>query len=66
MSLFLGRPDDGDEHDLVLMSVWRDLAAIRAFKGEAWQEARLLPEERELSESASVWHVHAESVGTVG
>jgi heme-degrading monooxygenase HmoA len=66
VSLFLGRPDDGDDHDLVLLSVWRDLAAIRAFKGDAWREARLLPEELALSESASVWHVHAEPEGTVG
>ena len=61
--LFLGRPDDGDDHALVVVSVWRDLDAIRAFKGDAWREARLLPEELELSESASVWHVQAESVG---
>jgi heme-degrading monooxygenase HmoA len=63
VSLFLGRPDDGDDHDLVLVSVWRDIEAIRAFKGEAWREARLLPEELELSESAFVWHVLGEPVG---
>lgn len=63
LSLFLGRPDDGDDHDLVLLSVWRDLDALRAFKGDAWREARLLPEEVELSESTSVSHVLAERVG---
>ena len=63
ISLFLGRPGDGDDHDLVLVSVWQDLDAIRAFKGDAWRKARLLPEELELSESASVWHVLGESVG---
>ncbi len=63
LSLFLGRPDDGDDRDLVLVSVWRDVEALRAFKGDAWKEARLLPEEIELSESASVSHVVAELVG---
>jgi heme-degrading monooxygenase HmoA len=62
VSLFLGRPDDGDERDLVLISVWRDLAALRAFKGDAWREARLLPEEVELAESTSVTHVMADVV----
>lgn len=63
LSLFVGRPDDGDDRDLVLVSVWRDEEALRAFKGDAWKEARLLPEEIELSESASVSHVVAELVG---
>ena len=63
VSLLVGRPDDGDERDLMLVSVWRDLEALRAFKGDAWREARLLPEELGLSESASVSHVMAESIG---
>ncbi len=56
-ALFLGRPEDGDDHDLVLLSVWRDLGALRPFMGDAWREARLPPEEVELSQSASVSHV---------
>jgi hypothetical protein len=62
LTVWLGRPDDCDDHDLVLRSVWRDLEGLRAFKGDARREARLLPEEVELSESAAVSHVLVETV----
>jgi len=62
VALLLGRPDEGDGDELVLVSLWRDLAAVRAFKGDAWREARLLPEEIELTAAASVSHVVVDTV----
>lgn len=62
VALFLGRPAGEDGDELVLLTVWRDLEALRAFKGDAWQDARLLPEEAELAESASVSHVLVDTV----
>ena len=62
VALLLGRPDESDGDELVLVSLWRDLDAVRAFKGDAWREARLLPEEIELTAVASVSHVVVDTV----
>ena len=62
VALLLGRPDKSDGDELVLVTLWRDLDAVRAFKGDAWREARLLPEELELTAAASVSHVVVDAV----
>lgn len=43
-------------HEFVIVSVWRDLESLKAFAGETWQEAIILPGEAVLLSSASVRH----------
>jgi transposase/quinol monooxygenase YgiN len=42
--------------ELVIVSVWKDLASVRAFVGERWEEVLILPGEAELMEEARVQH----------
>jgi transposase/quinol monooxygenase YgiN len=42
--------------EFVIVSVWRDLESLKAFAGEAWQEAIILPGEAVLLHTASVRH----------
>jgi len=54
---FFGGGADGDEDRVVFISIWEDLAAVKARFGEAWRES-LLPEGyADLIESCSVRHV---------
>jgi transposase/heme-degrading monooxygenase HmoA len=53
------RPDD-----FVLVSLWTDLESIRAFVGERWQEAIILPGEADLLHEVSVRHFD-ESYGSL-
>lgn len=48
------RPDRPD--DLVFVSLWADLASLRAFAGARWQEASILPGEADLLEEVAVRH----------
>ena len=45
------RPDD-----FAVVSLWRDIDSIRAFVGEHWQEAIILPGEADLLRAVSVQH----------
>jgi transposase/quinol monooxygenase YgiN len=49
-------PPAGHHHEFVIVSVWRDLESLKAFAGEAWQEAIILPGEAVLLHTASVRH----------
>lgn len=46
-----GRPDI-----FVLTTIWRDLPSLKAFAGETWREAIVLPGEADLLEEATVEH----------
>jgi transposase/quinol monooxygenase YgiN len=48
------RPERPDT--FVLVSVWKDLASVRAFAGDQWQQARIVPGEADLLEEVSVRH----------
>ena len=39
-----------------MVSVWRDLAAVKEFAGEQWREAVVLPGEAHLVEETIVYH----------
>jgi transposase/quinol monooxygenase YgiN len=49
-------PPAGRRDEFVIVSVWRDLESLKAFAGEAWQEAIILPGEAVLLHTASVRH----------
>jgi transposase/quinol monooxygenase YgiN len=46
-----GRPDD-----FVFISLWRDLESLKAFTGERWEAASILPGEADLLERVAVQH----------
>lgn len=46
-----GRPDD-----FVFVSLWRDLESLRAFTGDHWEAASILPGEADLLERVAVQH----------
>lgn len=47
---------DESVDEFVIVSVWRDLESLKAFAGESWQEAIILPGEAVLLNTASVRH----------
>jgi transposase/quinol monooxygenase YgiN len=49
-------PPAGRRDEFVIVSVWRDLESLKAFAGETWQEAIILPGEAILLHTASVRH----------
>ena len=48
------RPETPDEFCMVM--VWKDLEAMKAFVGEDWQSAHILPEEAEMVRDRSIHH----------
>jgi len=48
------RPDRPD--DFIFVSVWQDLESLRAFVGEEWQRAIIIPGEADLLAEVSVRH----------
>lgn len=50
----LPRPETPD--DFCMVMVWRDLDAMRAFVGEDWRSAHILPEEAALVRERSIHH----------
>jgi transposase/quinol monooxygenase YgiN len=49
-------PPAGRLDEFVIISVWQDLESLKAFAGETWQEAIILPGEAVLLVTASVQH----------
>jgi heme-degrading monooxygenase HmoA len=56
LRLEVGRPTDPNGDRYVVMSVWRDLAALKAFAGERWEEPRIRPDEIGLIEDLVLEH----------
>jgi transposase/quinol monooxygenase YgiN len=56
LAVHVGKPAAGRSDDFVLVSVWRDLPSLKAFAGERWDEALILPGEADLLEEAAVEH----------
>jgi quinol monooxygenase YgiN len=52
---FAGRPH-GDSREFVMVSVWSDLDAVRAFAGDDYERPMLFAETEELIEEAWLHH----------
>jgi heme-degrading monooxygenase HmoA len=48
LDVSLGVPIDGDDDRFLMVTVWRDVEALRGFTGQRWREVRVLPEEQGL------------------
>lgn len=47
---------DESPNDFIVVSLWSDIASLRAFVGEAWTQAIIMPGEADLLETARVEH----------
>jgi heme-degrading monooxygenase HmoA len=52
----VGLPMPPNADEFLMVTVWRDLDALRGFAGADWHTARLLPEERPLLRETVVHH----------
>ena len=56
LAVSIGEPTSARPEEFVVVSVWRDLEHLKAFTGDRWREATILPGEADLLEAASVAH----------
>ncbi len=57
LGYFFGESLSGDDHDLVFISVWRDLDSVKTRFGENWQLSFLPEGYEDLIENCSIRHV---------
>ena len=57
LGYFFGENLSTDEHDLVFISVWKDLDAVKSRFGDEWEESFLPEGYEEIIESCSIRHV---------
>jgi hypothetical protein len=62
VSLHVGCPLDDPPEEFLVMSVWQDLASMRAFIGPRWREAVVLPGEEHLVLHSIVDHYDGEQM----
>jgi heme-degrading monooxygenase HmoA len=58
----VGRPREPSSTEYLYVTVWDDVASIRAFAGDRWQEAVIAPDEQHLL--ADTWIAHYEALET--
>ena len=67
VSVHFGTPTEHTPDEYVVVSVWRDLDALRGFAGDTWNEPKLSLTEAHLLEEATVHHYRngdGESLGS--
>jgi heme-degrading monooxygenase HmoA len=55
----VGRPREPSSTEYLHVTVWDDVESIRAFAGEAWQEAVITPDEEHLLKATWIGHYEA-------
>lgn len=58
IDLFIGLPIDEDSNEFMMTSFWKDIASIKKFSGEQWQNAVIDEREKHLVKSASMEHYY--------
>ena len=61
VSLHVGTPLEDPPQEFLLMSIWQDLAAIRAAFGHRWRDSFVLPGEEHLVAEAIVDHYECQA-----
>ena len=56
VSVTVGRPLDTSPEDFLMVTVWRDLDALKGFAGEQWQNPVIDPEAAHLLKETFVDH----------
>ena len=57
LGYFFGQSLSSDENDLVFISIWRDLEAIKSRFGDDWEVSYLPEGYEEIIESCSIRHI---------
>ncbi|MHC4218777.1 MAG: antibiotic biosynthesis monooxygenase family protein [Planctomycetota bacterium] len=58
VSAQVGLPSEESPQEFLMITIWRDLDALKGFTGDNWTEAVIDPKEAPLVESAHVCHFH--------
>jgi heme-degrading monooxygenase HmoA len=56
LAFYAGEPIEDAEDEFTMVTLWRDLEAVRAFAGADWHEAVFHGEEAELAQDVTVEH----------
>lgn len=56
LGYFAGEPFDGNEREFTMVTLWRDLDALRAFCGEDWSNPIVTEDEEPLVEAMFADH----------
>jgi len=59
LACYVGRPIGANGDEFTMVSVWRDLEALQAFTGDAW-ERPVIPDEREAAVILESFAHHSE------
>ena len=57
LGYFFGKNLSSDDHDLVFISIWQNLEAIKSLFGEDWEKAFLPDGYDEIIEHCSIRHI---------
>lgn len=58
INLFIGLPLNEDSNEFIMTSFWKNIASIKKFSGEQWQNAVIDEREKHLVKSASMEHYY--------
>jgi heme-degrading monooxygenase HmoA len=64
VSVTVGLAHESSPSDFLMVTVWRDLNALKAFAGEQWEMAVVHPDEEHLLEEIAVSHYYATQGGS--
>ncbi len=56
VAFYSGRPTGASTDEFVMVSIWRDLASLKAFAGPEWESAVIPEDERPLLRQTFVHH----------
>ena len=56
VDLFIGLPMDKNSTEFVMVSFWKNVASIKKFSGEQWQNAVIDDREKHLVKSVTISH----------
>ncbi len=56
LAVYAGRPIGSNSNEFTFVSVWRDLSDLKAFAGNDWDKAVMLPSELPLLEETFIHH----------
>ena len=60
---YVGKPRESSSTEFLYVTVWNDVASIRAFAGERWQEAVITPDEEHLLKDTWIGHYEVVQTG---
>lgn len=63
VALYVGRPVGSNADEYTMVSLWEDIAALRAFAGDDWEQAVIPEPQRPYLQEVYVSHYEAYGVG---